>query len=316
MAANGEAPHMSAPLLNPTDDAPPPCCTPDAHGALAMSTARGSFVAVHDWHGEPTNKVMYLIEPPEGTKVVGGILVIHDIFGPRVGRHTEICDSLAAAGFIVACPDLFGDGEARARASLLPNWPIKQLSNILGLICCCKVGYMSRAMKTKWESSIAPTLALIMRQLDTSSGKPLKWGAVGFCWGALPVARLLTGLANEPNVGCGIAFHPSLRGAVAEAAVRAVRKPLLLCPCGDDPSNVQAGGAFADVLSSIFERGAARGAFTDGFNAVHTFPDMLHGFMTRGPITEPAIARDYAEGVRLMTRFFVAHAGVRPGRGV
>ena len=36
--------------------------------------------------------------------------------------------------------------------------------------------------------------------------------------------------------------------------------------------NVQVGGAFADVLSSIFERGAAHGAFTDGFNAVHTFP--------------------------------------------
>ena len=35
------------------------------------------------------------------------------------------------------------------------------------------------------------------------------------------------------------------------------------------------------------------------------FPEMLHGWMTRGPIDkDEAIARDYALGMRLMIDFF------------
>ena len=278
------------------------CCPPTAHGGLAPAAEehRGAYVAISGGVGE-----MYLACPPPSAPIVGAVLVIHDIFGPRVGRHAEICDELASAGFYAACPDLFGDAESRAAANLMPRWPIKSLRNICGLLCCCKTSFLKRAMRTSWEESVAPLLALVISQVEARHSKgPLRWGAVGFCWGAVPVAHLLQEGA-VPAVGCGMAFHPSLRGAKAAALCAGVARPLLLCPCGDDPQDVQPGGALAEPLARAFGAG---GAWTAGFAPSRPFPEMLHGFMPRGPLEEPAIARDYAEGVQLMRRFFAAHA--------
>lgn len=41
---------------------------------------------------------------------------------------------------------------------------------------------------------------------------------------------------------------------------------------------------------------------------IHPFPNMLHGFMMRGPLEEPPIARDYAAGVQLALGFMAEHA--------
>ena len=107
-----------------------------------------------------------------------------------------------------------------------------------------------------------------------------------------------------------MAFHPSLRGSKAVEIVRNVRRPMMLCPCKDDAKEVQPGGSLAEVLTSVFERGGARGlsGFTEGFEAVRPFPSMLHGFMTRGPLSDEGIASEYREGLQLMCRYFGAHA--------
>jgi dienelactone hydrolase len=276
---------------------------------------------------------MYLASPPvHASQVKGAVLVVHDIFGPRSGRHTTICDALAKDGFYAACPDLFGDSEKRASANLLPRWPPKQLRNIIDLLCCCKVGYLTRALKRSWERHIAPVLQAAMEEVqaehavrlevdcaiwrqgfddDPDDEVALKWGAVGFCWGALPVARLLSAAPapsiTSPVVGCGMAFHPSFRGKEAAEMVGAVRRPMMLCPCGDDPADVQPGGALAAALAGVFERDAAHGAFTDSFEANRPFGSMKHGFMTRGPLEDGEIAAAYLEGVELMRRYFTAH---------
>ena len=51
--------------------------------------------------------------------------------------------------------------------------------------------------------------------------------------------------------------------------------------------------------------------------AIRPFPDMLHGFMTRGPLEDAAIARCYAEGKGLALDFMRAHAagGAPAGAG-
>lgn len=203
------------------------CCPRTAHGSLAASDKRkGSWVPIVGSIGD-----MYLASPPPSVPVIGAVLVIHDIFGARTGRHAQICDELAAAGFYAACPDLFGDAERRAAANLFPRWPPKGLANFCDLLCCCKASFVKASMKTSWEETVAPLLALVIAQVEErhGGGAPLRWGAVGFCWGAKPVARLLAEGA-QPSVGCGIAFHPSLFGKPAAASIAAVSRPLMLCP--------------------------------------------------------------------------------------
>lgn len=44
------------------------------------------------------------------------------------------------------------------------------------------------------------------------------------------------------------------------------------------------------------------------------FPDMAHGFTTRGDLNDEKIARDNAEFIRLMTDYFNEHLVGRCGR--
>ena len=88
---------------------------------------------------------------------------------------------------------------------------------------------------------------------------------------------------------------------------RSATLPLPADRCGDDPKAVQRGGALA-AHPSLASAWAGGSAWTSGFESVWPMPGMLHGFMTRGPLSAPDIARDYAEGVGLMRRFFTAHA--------
>ena len=119
------------------------------------------------------------------------------------------------------------------------------------------------------------------------------------CPPAGPVAALLSmrvaQLLPLPVV-CGVVFHASLVGKGAEALVDGVSFPLLLASAGDDAASLQPGGKIASLLESRFGKVCV----------VHTFQDMLHGWMVRGPLSDPAIRRDYEAGISLATQFFLA----------
>ena len=242
----------SSPLLPPQD-----CCTPSAHPPVSelprasdAPPLAGTFQVLTPLLAQQSSFECYLSFPPNG-RAKGVVILFTDIFGLHTGRHARMCDELAAAGYIAACPDLFGDGIARAQA-LTPSWPIKKLSNILTFLFCCKLGWMKKALKLSWESigpKIQHTLSHVLSEHERlSSSAPALNGcaAVGLCWGASIVARLLSESEAVklplPIVG-GIGFHPSLRGSEGEALVSAVARPFLICPAGDDPAPVQPGGA-------------------------------------------------------------------------
>ena len=305
-----------SPLLpSPTAAA---CCTPTAHPPSidAPSPLVGSYVTVA--HTKPvgeldpnpqhlqlpmsfTERVRPLLRQfecyvalPQGSEPARGIiLVVHDIFGLRTGRHASICDELSRNGFVAACPDLFGDDAARATA-LNPGWPIMTLSNICHIIR--RIRWMKKALKLPWEET-APMLRATLAHCVSVHGRPLtSCGAVGFCWGASAVARLLSDseAATLPlQIVGGIGFHPSLRGAEGKTLVANVNRPLLLAPAGDDPAAVQPGGELGQSLIGRF-----------GASSVVCFPEMRHGWMTRGPLSDSAIARDYSLGMKLLVEWF------------
>lgn len=309
-------PDGSTPLLDAStpvaasSDQAAPCCTPRAHSVAAAATEslRGTFEALPPFgvgaETDTASTECYVVTPPVGTAVKGGVLVVHDIFGLHTGRHAQYCDELADEGWIVCMPDAFGDGRARADAALLPRWPIKGVANILELLCCCKVSWMAKALKMPWSRIEPRLLAAVARasqlyadaHVTTPTIGSMPLFAHGFCWGAWPVALLL---AKEnavysspqstsssgpppPSMCGGICFHPSFQvGGDVAALAAAVRRPLLLCPCGDDPAEVQDGGLVTQQLQK-----AGRTDFR-----VHSFPAMLHGFMMRGPINDIAISK-------------------------
>jgi len=259
----------SQPLPSPTGAE---CCTPSGHPPSCGSTLRPErFVTVP--HSPPFT--CYVAQPPGGAPARGVILVVHDIFGPRSGRHARICDELAAAGFVAACPDLIGDADERASA-LNPGWPSSKAHEV-GIVChlVYRIRWMLKAAAAgKRMDEIGRKLAATLHYCRGAHPHAIAaCGAVGFCWGGGVVARLLSEAGAErlpvPLVG-GVGFHPSHRGWEAADVAR----PLLLAPAGDphpiprrsatfcdpshlaragdDPAAVQPGGALAQPLADRF----------------------------------------------------------------
>jgi dienelactone hydrolase len=111
-------------------------------------------------------------------------------------------------------------------------------------------------------------------------------GAIGFCWGVWALCKASS--AGVP-LKCGVGPHPSTRlegmlGGDELAMMKAVKMPVLLMPAGDDPDNVKAGGAVAEAII------AAGGA-------THEFPEMKHGWVGRGDISDPAVKRDIEDAL-------------------
>ena len=121
--------------------------------------------------------------------------------------------------------------------------------------------------------------------------------AVGFCWGAWALAH--ASAAGVPLV-CGVGAHPSLKNesncgfGSDEALAARVRMPVLLLSGGDDPENVQPGGAVTRAL-------AASGGRTSAF------PEMSHGWVTRGDLSDAEVVTEVERALTETIEFLRAH---------
>lgn len=98
----------------------------------------------------------------------------------------------------------------------------------------------------------------------------------------------------------GISAHPSHPRILTsefdindneEELLKNVKCPQLFLPAGNDDPNVKHGGLGKKVLQDALE--------------IVEFPDMIHGWTTRGDETkDPNVARDQAKALNLMICFF------------
>mmetsp|Transcript_92745 Transcript_92745/g.248032 ORF Transcript_92745/g.248032 Transcript_92745/m.248032 type:complete len:191 (+) Transcript_92745:41-613(+) len=89
-----------------------PCCPPGSYGPLVDSPG-----------ADPTGEDITLgsttayVKEPTGAPT-GCIVVVHDLFGYKSGRHRQIADFLASKGWLVVMPDFYkGDN-----APEMGNW--------------------------------------------------------------------------------------------------------------------------------------------------------------------------------------------------
>jgi len=284
-----------------------PCCPPSAHGPLEAPPASerlGSYENIYSDAGKDSEFECYVVLPPQGTKQRGTVIICHDVAGPRGGRHEQVCDKLATMGFAAVCPDLFGDSKERHEANILPTFPQFTPRNLINTLFGLKLGYILKMKKMVVKTAlpkIVTTLAYL-KEKTNSEVKPCV--AIGFCWGALVVGEMLadTAVAEFPyDIKCGIGFHPAyglMSPSEAEKMIQELARPLLLAPAGDDKES-QLGTPLAEML---MER-----KLSDYTDCVVPFSDMHHGWMTRGPLNDENVARDYAAGMKLALDFIDAH---------
>jgi len=246
-----------------------PCCPPGAPGAIAAPP--GATGSEHK-HGDLNIYV-------SGTRSERGIIVFQEVFGIKKGRLYEICDKIAAAGFVVAIADYHRGDNFDTNGG---DWS--------------KFGAWQGA--TPW-SKIQADLDTHVFPLLASKGAT-KFGAVGFCWGSWAVMHLsATGKLNA-----GAACHPShtklaaMSGEVSDTLVDAVKCPQLIYSAKDDPVDVQPGGGNQKILAT--KTFAAKNVFKH-------FGDVNHGWVSRGDLAVAENARDYPLALNGVIEFFKAN---------
>lgn len=238
--------------------------------------------------------------------MAGGLVVYTDVWGfhPQ-SRIRVVCDALAAhTGLQVISPDClrgntvaqhpFGD-DFPAWIRSVPYNPIVYQDTIT----CLQYLQQQLRKDAKTTTTTPP------------SNETFKFGVIGYCWGAWAMAKSCCSAPSAPPAipwHCAVAIHPSLKpesyafgGKDPDDHLRLLHDLGTHCPClilaasndreyfkpaattTSSLEKEEAGGGDAAILAPLLDNGGK----------VIVFPEMLHGWMTRGDIQQDAaIKRD------------------------
>ncbi|KAH9076446.1 hypothetical protein Ae201684P_010390 [Aphanomyces euteiches] len=138
----------------------------------------------------------------------------------------------------------------------------------------------------KTFESFLPKINVVVAYFISEHGVA-KFGAMGYCMGAWIVAKYS---ATRGNVLlAGISFHPSWvfehlfhgEGSGVKIAEQ-ITVPQLILTAGNDVEWIKPGGDVDKILAS---RGVP--------SVLREFPDVLHGWVIRGDLSDPVIAEAY-----------------------
>ncbi|KAA8910811.1 Alpha/Beta hydrolase protein [Sphaerosporella brunnea] len=218
---------------------PGKCC---GEGHIHDGTPRGS---IQTFGGIES----YISPAPDGStsKV---IFFITDIIGHKFVNAQLMADGYAAHGYHVVMPDLFNgdpwliDEAARPAGLTLQSWLVNHM-----------------------PEQTTPIINKVMAGIKEL--KPEKIGAVGYCFGAKYVTRLLAG-----EIDAGFNAHPSF---VTLEELAAIKKPLSIAAAETD-------SIFTTELRHQSELKLREIGATYQINL---FSGVEHGFAVRGDLSKP-----------------------------
>jgi len=122
-----------------------------------------------------------------------------------------------------------------------------------------------------------------------------KIGAFGFCWGVWVIHKASS---KGLPIKCGAGCHPSVKlegftGGSPAALASEVRCPMLFASAGNDGDDVKEGGEVSKVLVEKFPS-----------SVIKSYPDMSHGWVSRGDISDENVSRDVKDALELCSVFF------------
>jgi dienelactone hydrolase len=205
------------------------------------------------------------------------IIFNYDIYGLNSGRSKAVAEELAAAGYLVVMPDYF-----RGRTADTEDWKGLAIDH------------------ANWKA-MADDFKTTLDYILANGGQAGHIGTIGFCWGTWPVVKQ----SSYPEIAGGAHCHPSHPGIVnfnkdgeTEAKViEAITCPQLLLPSKQEGPTVRPGGLADTTFASKPFAGQCK---------IVEFDTMSHGWVSRGDLSDPAIAKGYADAMTEIKAFFAA----------
>lgn len=290
----------------------PPCCPPGSWPQLLIPKdelnqdepppTMGSVVTVkvdNEDGGSNNSSLLpiYFVEPPSTKKFLGSIMVLPDIFSIRVlspennvrsgDRIGLICDVLAQTGYTVALPSIFRDkpfDEAVAKPSN---------GNFIGFDCFGQQGGVDW-FKEQTYDKVGPDVKACAKFLsEKTNGQAL--GVVGFCYGSWLLAKASS--MGDVDFACAIGYHPSTKleaffgGDEIAMLNNGIKMPTKFLSAGND----------SEIYND--KNGKGKAALEKSGGGVVEFPDMLHGWVSRGDVSDVEVKHDVQKAMDLTVEF-------------
>ncbi|KAF8243880.1 dienelactone hydrolase family protein [Wilcoxina mikolae CBS 423.85] len=183
-----------------------------------------------------------------GTRCSRVILFLTDIIGHKFINAQLLADGYAAHGYQVIMPDLFnGD-----------PWPLSPPEGLT----------LQAWIANHMPEQTQPIVDAVLNSIKTEL-KPEKIGAVGYCFGAKYVTRLLAG-----GVDAGFNAHPSF---VTLEELAAIKGPLSIAAAETDTI----------FTRELRHQSEAKLAEIGATYQINLFSGVSHGFSVRGDMTVP-----------------------------
>jgi len=248
------------------------CCPPGSLPATAPPADYKLRGAIEDFEG------IQLYVVGKDHKHGKGIILLPDIVGWNSGRIRQIADEFALTGYLTVIPDVFaGDGWDEKK-----DWKDWSLFG----------AWLHKSPWSKMQTIIDRTVSYTTKH----GAKTLGLG--GFCWGGWAIVHACT----SNKYAAAVSFHSSViplakgHGEDETALLEAVKVPQLLLTAENDPPQVKKGG----LAEQIYKK--------NGIEViVHDFEKQAHGWVNRGDISNPEVAKDVRLALDLAKDFFKKH---------
>mmetsp|Transcript_66183 Transcript_66183/g.132799 ORF Transcript_66183/g.132799 Transcript_66183/m.132799 type:complete len:276 (+) Transcript_66183:70-897(+) len=264
---------------------PAPCCPKDSEPLLLMKdySALGEMITLN------ASLPCYVARRADSTS--RAVVMFSDMFGVHTGRHKQLCDDLAADGFIAVCPDFFVDAPYMKRAPAYGS----TLCCVANFICGLASGsYAKNTKKHTWDATLrVKVMDIVVPWLQSQGARD--FAAVGFCWGSYGSQKC----GAQPVFKCCASFPPATDGFcknVGEDDLQVCREatcPQLMVVTKTESDRWQPGS----VAHKASEE-ATQGRLTWKLEGAAS-----HGYMTRGDTksaeTMEAVKRGYKDMVAL-----------------
>lgn len=227
------------------------------------------------------------------------VLVFSDVFGIDTGNHKVFCDLLQESmgnDTQVWMPDMFRGNP------ILRDFGYNWLNS--GPVAIAQ--FLFHTFFVSSDTIEKDLTQIVVPNVVEDTGCE-SIGVVGFCFGAWVVARCLALNDGDSVFSCGVGIHPSWtpeqyfakeKSSEAVLAERTKAKPLLLLPAKEDKDLMPDSPLVKDL--------AEKRSMSPEEVAI-AFPEMRHGFVSRGDSSDPATREAQEKALGLTVEFLEKH---------
>jgi dienelactone hydrolase len=285
---------MTSPACCPTGSWPQLLRSREELNAENVPAPKGSILTIQTEQGD--DLPIYFCPPSTAiTPSKGAILVLPDIYSVRVcssaqrsgDRIGSICDALADAGYAVALPSIFRDRPFDVAIQSPDDGDFLKFDSF------AQEGGVDWFKSQNYDKVGPDVKACAAFLKEKSNGQAI--GVLGFCYGTWLLSK--ASATGDVDFSCAVGCHPA---TILEQAVYGGNEVELMNNLKQPTKFLWAGNDSEQYIKD----GACKKALEKTGGGVVEYADMLHGWVSRGDVSDEKVKMGVEKAINDIMDFF------------